>query len=405
MTTFNAMETDFHENPYPTYAKMREETPVFWYPEMGYWLILTYVDVAEAVRNPSLFSHEQFWDEPVSNHEPNDEQQAHVVDSFSHIMMYKDGDEHARMRRQSNKTFAPKQVAASQDAVTRICRTLLEDCRAKGTFDFAQDFANLLPSLVVADYLGIPVRDRAEIRELADRFSVIFEPFLAEDARRDMLLGSVALCDYLDELIVARRREPQDDFVSMLASRPEADGGMTVPEIRGNLLHLLVAGNETTTNLLGHLMVVLSEQPGMRQRIGADAELAGPCVEEALRYEAPIQIITRKLTRELTLQGQDIPAGALIALVVGSANRDQTRFEDPDTFDLDRPNNQHMSLGAGSHFCLGAPLARLEGRVAVEMLTTDFADLVVDDTAPPPVWKWDQLLRGYTYLGVRSTRV
>lgn len=249
--------------------------------------------------------------------------------------------------------------------------------------------------MVIADYLGIPTKDRSEIRELADRFSLVFEHFWPETQRAEMLVGTVALCDYLDDLIRARRKDPQDDVISLLANRDENDGGMTLDEIRGNLTHLLVAGNETTTNLLGHLITALSEHPEVRARIQQNSDLIKPCVEEALRYEAPIQIIGRKLTRDLTVHGCNMPAGALIALVVGSANRDERRFTNPDVFDIDRPNNQHLSLGAGAHFRLGAPLARLEGAVTTWLLTTEFADLVTDPTGRPAVWKKDQLLRGY----------
>jgi cytochrome P450 len=405
MSDFDATNSSFHADPYPGYAQLRSHSPVLWYPEMGFWLMTRYADVASALRDPGTFSHESFWDEPVSRHDPDDPRQAYVVQSFSKILMYKDGETHGRMRRQGGKSFAPRVIKDRRAGVERICRALLENCRAKGSFDYAQDFAMILPSMVVADYLGIPAQDREEIRELADRFSVIFEPFLGDGERRDMLVHSAALGEYLDEIIESRRENPRDDVISILVSHGEPDGGMTAEELRGNLMHLLVAGNETTTNLLGHAMVALSRLPDVRARVRADAALAGPFVEEALRFEAPIQLVGRKLTRDLELHGQQMPAGALIALVVASANRDEERFDEPDTFNIDRQANQHLSLGAGPHFCLGAPLARLEGAVAVEMLTQDFNDLVIDDTAPPPTWKDDQLLRGYTHLHVRSDPV
>lgn len=406
MSTFDAMEAGFHADPYPTYRQLRDNAPVLWYPEMGFWLLTRYEDVAAAIRNPELFSHESFWDEPVSHHDASDQRQAHVVNSFSQMMMYRDGDVHARMRRQAKHTFAPKQIKRSRESIERICRALLEGCREQGTFNYARDFAMLLPSLVIADYMGIPMADREEIRELVDRFSIVFEPLLPEEDRRAMLIDTVALCDYLDELIVARRKDPQDDFVSLLVNSDESEGKMSVDEIRGNLMHFLIAGNETTTNLLQHLIVVLSERPGVRERISANPDLIGPCVEETLRYEAPIQLTGRKLTRDHTIHGCDVPAGALIGLVIASANHDERKFDHPDVFDIDRPNsNQHHSLGAGQHFCIGAPLARLEGAIATELLTTEFTDLVTDPSGPAPVWKKDQLLRGYTHLQVTSSRV
>jgi cytochrome P450 len=405
MTTFDIDDASHHLDPYPTYAQLRQESPVFFYPDFGFWMVLRYEDVANCVRNPAVFSHEQFWMEPVSKHDASNEDQKYVIDSFSHMFMYADGARHSRMRRQSNQRFGPREVKAQRANVERICRQLLEDCREKGSVDFVHNFALLLPSLVVADYLGIPTQDRDEIRHLVDLFSVIFEPLLPDDARHTMLVDAgKPLADYLDGLIEKRRKNPGDDFISMIASVSENGGGMTVDELRGNLMHLLIAGNETTTNLLGHLMVVLSRHPQVRHRIASDHQLVAPCVEETLRWEAPIQLIIRHPVEDVQIAGQDIPKGALIGLVIASANHDEQRFPGPDVWDIDRPNSkEHLSFANGPHFCIGAPLARLEGAVAVEMLTTEFRDLVVENETEA-TWKPDNLLRGYNYLPVKASQ-
>jgi cytochrome P450 len=257
-----------------------------------------------------------------------------------------------------------------------------------------------LPSMVVSDYLGIPESDREWVRQLADRFSTVFEPPLDGPERAAMLHDVVPFVDFLDDLIAERRRNPKEDFISQLAAIPEDEGGMTQAELHGNLMHLTIAGNETTTNLLQHMIVQLTRFPDLRAQMAEDPDLMTAFMEETLRYEAPIQILGRITKEDVALRDEIIPAGSVVGLGVGSANRDEERFADPDSFDPSRADLAHLSLAVGPHFCIGAPLARLEGIVALEMLTGEFKDLVVD-TDTTPEWKPDILLRGYTKLGVR----
>ncbi|ORC04408.1 cytochrome P450 [Mycobacterium persicum] len=364
-TEFDAVDQNFQVDPYPVYAQLREHTPIFYNEETRSRVVTRYHDIVECLKRSDLISHDQFWDEPVSRHDRSDRRQAYVVNAFSHMMMYKDGQPHARMRKQSNRTFTPPQVKARQPEIERICRTLLEECRERGRFDDAHDFAQPLPSIVIADYLGLPQQDRQWIRALADRFAVVFEPLLSDPERTEILTSTVPLVDYLFELIDTRRRQPGDDFVSLLVAIRQEDGGMTDVELCANLMHLLVAGNETTTNLLEHMIVQLTRFPEMRADIESDPEKIRAFMEETLRYEAPIQIIARKTTDEVTLYDQQILPGSLVAFVLGSGNRDEARFPDPDTFDPTRADKAHLSFASGAHFCLGAPLARLQGNLSV----------------------------------------
>ncbi|MHA3020618.1 cytochrome P450 [Mycobacterium sp. BMJ-28] len=385
--------------PYEFYAGLREHAPVFYYEPIGAWVITKYADVVWALKHPAVFSHESFWDEPVSRHDRSNRHQAHIVDTFSNIMMYKDGEAHAKMRQLHGRTFAPPQVRSRRAQVEQICRSLLTAGRGKGSFDFVHDFAAPLPSMVVADYLGIPAADREWMLGLADRFSVIFEPALEGQARSDMLHDVIPFADCLDRLIHERRAEPQDDLISRLVAVPEENGGMSHEEVLGNLMHLVVAGNETTTNLLEHMIVHLTRLPELRAQMADNPDLITAFVEETLRFEAPIQIIGRKTKEEVTIGGQTIPAGVVVALGIGSANRDQERFPHPDVFDPHRLDKAHLSFAVGPHFCIGAPLARLEAVVALEMLTGEFNDLVLDPGVVPE-WKTDLILRGFTRLGV-----
>lgn len=396
MSQLTILDEQYDTGPYGFYTQLREQTPVFEFEEMGAWVVTTYEDVTSCLKRPELFSHESFWDEPVSRHDSTDPAQAYVVDSFSHIMMYKDGNPHTAMRKAIRGPFAPPKVRSRRPQVENICRDLLRECRDKGTFDYAKDFADRLPSMIVADYLGIPVEDREFVRTLSDRFRVVFEPELDGDERAAMLLDVAPLVAYLDELIVRRRTTPQDDYLSALAGIKEEDGGMTTDELRGNLMHLLLAGNETTTNLLSHMFVQLSRTPDMRDDIAADPDYASAFVEEALRFEAPLQLIGRKTTADVEVGGVTIPAGSMVGLGIGSANRDPKRFDRPDEFDPTREDKAHLSFASGAHFCIGAPLARLEGAVAAEMLAGEFSDLRVADATPE--WKPDLISRGYLQL-------
>lgn len=394
-------DAEFHADPYPAYAQLRQHAPVLQYGDT--WLISRYADVAAILKNPILFSHQTFWDEPVGHYDRADARQTLVIqDSFAKIMMYTDGDPHTRMRRHSNRTFTPARVAERRSRIESLCATLLQAGRARDSFDYAQQVALQLPSLVMADYLGIPDADRAHVLEMVERFSAIFEP-MAPPEREAMLIASAPLVDYLDELIAQRWAQPADDFVSHLLSVPPSGGGMSLEEVRGNLMHFLMAGNETTTNLLGHLMVLISQFPRLRAELTGDPAKQSAFIEETLRYEAPITLVARKTTTEVTLGGHTVPEGAMLGLLLGSANRDECKFSDPDVFDPARPDKAHLSFAGGPHFCIGAALARLEAAVALELLTGEFADLTVDTTTPMQ-FKPDLLSRGYSHLQVHTTR-
>jgi pimeloyl-[acyl-carrier protein] synthase len=319
-----------------------------------------------------------------------------VVNTFSTAMIFHDPPRHTRLRRLVNRAFTPARISGRRKQVEEIARWLLDAALDSDTFDFVGDFAAPLPIIVIADLLGIPVHDRSQVREMSDQFAVLFEPMLPAEDRSRALHASADLARYLDDVVEQRRRRPQNDLISSLVALVGTDDGLSEAELRAMLLHLLVAGNETTTGLLAHMFVALDAQPGLRRRVADDPQLIGLAVEETLRYEAPIQFLTRQTTRDLELHDQAIPAGSLVSLVLGSANRDPERFIDPDVFVPDRQDNSHVSFGWGVHFCVGAPLARLEGQIAMELLSGDFSKARPASAAATR--KPDQLLRGYVTL-------
>ena len=393
----------FRADPYSTYAQLREQAPVYWSEQMRYWLITRYDDVASLLRASDTCTSDSFWDRPISHHDHANADEAYVVNSFSNAMVFHDPPTHTRQRRTVSKAFTPTRIAARQPQVEFIARTLLDDARQRGDFDFMADFAAPLPILMIADLLGIPVEDRAQVREASDQFASLFEPMLSDDDRHHALHESADLARYLDDVVAQRRSDPQDDLISGLVELEAQDEGLSPMELRAMLLHLLVAGNETTTALLAHTFVELDRNPTLRAQLGASPDLIPSAVEEALRFEAPIQFLTRQTTRPLDLHSVNIPEHSLVSLVLGSANRDPDRFHSPDTFIPDRDDNDHVSFGWGRHFCIGAPLSRLEANVAIRLLTGEFAD--VHRSASDAERKPDQLIRSYRTLPATTEKV
>jgi cytochrome P450 len=393
----------FRADPYSTYAELREQAPVYWSEQMRYWLITRYDDVASLLRASDACTSDSFWDRPISHHDQANADEAYVVNSFATAMVFHDPPTHTRQRRTVSKAFTSTRVAARQPQVEFIARSLLDDARQRGEFDFMADFAAPLPILMIADLLGIPVEDRAQVREASDQFASLFEPMLSEEDRHHALHESADLARYLDDVVEQRRSNPRDDLISGLVELEAHDEGLSPMELRAMLLHLLVAGNETTTALLAHAFVELDRNPTLRAQLGATPELIPSAVEEALRFEAPIQFLTRQTTRPLELHSVSIPEHSLVSLVLGSANRDPDRFHSPDTFIPDRTDNDHVSFGWGRHFCIGAPLSRLEANVAIRLLTGEFSDL--HRSATDAVRKPDQLIRSYRTLPATVEKV
>ena len=386
----------FRADPYPVYSALRDQAPVYWSEQMGYWLITRYEDVSSLLRASDTCTSDSFWNRPISHHDPSDVDEAYVVNTFSTAMIFHDPPVHTVQRRTVSKAFTPTRIAERRHQAEFIARTLLDEARRRGTFDFMADFAAPLPILMIADLLGIPVDDRAQVREASDQFASLFEPMLSAEDRREALHQSAGLARYLDDIVAQRRSSPRDDLISALVALEAQQGGLSEMELRAMLLHLLVAGNETTTALLAHTFVELDRNAPLRARLGASSELIPSAVEEALRFEAPIQFLTRQTTRPLQLHSETIPASSLVSLVLGSANRDPARFDSPDTFVPERANNDHVSFGWGRHFCIGAPLSRLEAEVAIRLLTGEYSDIRRSEEVA--IRKPDQLIRSYRTL-------
>lgn len=356
-------------NPYPAYSLARSHSPVLREPGSGLWMVFDHDGVKRVLQDHDVFS---------SRHGPAD------------WMIFLDPPRHTGRRALVAQAFTPRSVANLEPRIRELARGLLDRTIERGTMDLAEDFAIPLPMMVIAEMLGIPVEDRGRFQPWNDAIlAMSYAVAGSGEARRAAAEGFVAATGemgaYLAGLLEQRRTAPRDDLLTRLLAA-EVDGErLTERDILGFFQLLLLAGSETTTNLINNAILCFVEHPDQLARLRAAPDLLPSAIEEVLRYRAPFQWMFRQTKCEVELQGRTIPAGVLVLAMIGSANRDPVAFADPDRFDITRLPNPHLAFGHGVHFCLGASLARLEGRVALaEFLgrVQEFA-LASDEPWPP----------------------
>jgi cytochrome P450 len=360
---FNASIID---DPYPTYRLLRDEEPVYHAAESDAWVLSRHHDVETALLDHDSYSSVDgvFPTPPGSD----------FVQSMLPMMILMDPPRHNQLRALVSRGFTPRRIAALNDGIEQLAQDLVGRLEG-GSADFVLDFAGVLPTMVIADLLGVPREDRDQFRRWSNML-VQADPTHGQTA--DALSAMASMYSYFTDFLTDRRRSPRQDLMSALLSA-EIDGvRLTDEELLGFCALLLIAGTETTTNLLGNAAVVLAQHPDSRRRLAADPALLGPAIEELLRYESPIQALSRTLTRDITLHNTTMSRGESVLLVFGSANRDERVFPDPDVFDIDRKPEHLVAFGKGVHFCLGASLARMEARIALTALLQRLPNWDVD---------------------------
>jgi len=399
MVRFDPYDYDFHEDPYPTYQRLRDEDPVHHVVDDDIWVVSRHADVHAVLRNDESFSNRMGVSLDASAWNPL----AHKVMSFLAL----DGAEQTRIRKLVSAGFTPRRVRELAPRIQELADQYLVPLVAKnaadGEADWIADLAGKLPMDVISEMMGVPVADRDEVRRLADL--VVHR----EDGVRDVpvagMEASFALMEYYAEMVKQRRRQATDDLTSALVEA-ELDGErLTDEEIMAFLFLMVVAGNETTTKLLGNALFHMSAHPDQRAKVLAeqdDAESAVvPWIEETLRFDTSSQMIARYVVAETEVAGVTIPAGSKALVLLGSANRDERVFTDPTSFRIDRDRNelsQILSFGTGRHFCLGANLARLEARIVLEALVRRVDDF--DVHADRAVRVHSTSVRGFAELPV-----
>ncbi|MFD0817794.1 cytochrome P450 [Micromonospora zhanjiangensis] len=382
-------------DPYPAYDVLRAHAPVFPAPD-GRWFVTTHALTSRLLRDPALRVAD------VSDYDAAwpDWRRNRGVASIVLSMLQTNPPDHTRIRRAAAATFTARRVAAMRDVITGQAEDLIKVMPASA--DFVSAFAYPLPIGVICALLGVPDADQPWFRQRAADLTVVLEPISTEEEMRLADTAGRDLEAYFTELIAERRRAPREDLTSALvAVQDDPDGaGLTGEELLANLVLLLVAGFETTTNLLSTGLRILLEHPEQADRLRAEPDLAPAFVEEILRYDSPAQLAGRFTAGPLDLgDGLRLDGGAMLTLLLGSANPDPARYPDPHRFDPDRPNVQPVSFGGGAHYCLGAPLARLEAQVAFPLLLTMLPRLSL---AGPPTLRDRLVLRGYATLPVST---
>lgn len=389
------------ENPYPLYAVIRTVRPVLPVPVAGHtgpgmWMLTRYRDVHAALRDPR-FSVERIRAPLVRDNLDRLPEFLRQSATGLRSMLVMDPPDHTRVRKLVNKAFTPRRIAALGDHIEAIVRQLVDEARAKGRFDLVHDLAEPLPAIVIAELLGVPVEDHRRFREWSGALIAGLASPRAE-ARAAGADAARSLLAYLSDTIAARRRAPRDDLISALIEAQEEHDALTDAGLLATSNLLLLAGHETTTNLIGNGTLALLRDPDQWRRLCADPALGPRAVEELLRYDGPVQATLRVALEDVAIDGQVIAQGSLVLVGIGAANHDPEVFAEPDQLDLARDPNPHLAFGFGTHFCMGASLARLEARLAFEALTRRLPGLtLVDDR---PVYRPSPVLRGLARLEV-----
>src|SRR5215211_1222759 len=391
----------FKADPYPFYARLRAEAPVWrtTLPDRRVaWLVTRYEDVARMLKDDT------FAKDKLNAMDPEQRSKTPWVPGFlkplERNMLDLDDPDHVRLRALVSRAFTPRLIERLRGRIESLCEELLDamerERKRKGGTDLVADYALPLPATVIAELLGVPAEDYAKFHRWSNRL-------VSVSSGRDMLRAlpaALAFTRYLRKLIDRRRLDPREDLITALVQAEEAGDKLTEDELLAMAFLLLVAGHETTVNLIASGTLALLEYPEQADALRNDPSLAKPAVEELLRYTSPVEMATERYPREaVEIEGTTIPRGELVLAVLGSANRDERHFEDPDLLDLTCDPNRHLAFGRGGvHHCLGAPLARMEGQIAISAFLRHFprARLAV---APESLrWSRGLVLRGLKRL-------
>lgn len=384
----DAFSSEMLENPYPAYHAMRERGPIYRSGADGHWIVTGYREVAQ------LLTDSRFGEAAgragrirVSRTRREGPQQ---LPGRVETMLSTDLPEHTRLRRLVSKAFTPRSIQKLRPRIQEIIDGLLDGAAVSREFDLVAELAWPLPVTVIAAMLGIPPADRGRFKYWSDAMVATMggDYSMIDEARQ----SNEELAEYVGGIIDKRRKDPQDDLISRLVAAEEEGRVLSEDEILGTVALLLVAGNETTTHLIGSGMLVLFRNPKEMARLRTEPALLPSAVEEILRYAGPVHTTRRVAKADAILGGQTIAQGEVVIGVLAAANRDPTKYPDPDRFDVRRNPTDQLAFGDGIHFCLGAPLARLEGQLAIGTLLERFPDLRLVDEAPE--WGGTFAIRG-----------
>jgi len=390
---FNIWDPEFRANPYPHYAPLLAGPPhILNMGPMTFALVARYADVTAGLRDHEHLSSVQ----PI----PPPDQVYQGRFKGSRNMLGSDPPQHSRLRRLVSRDFTPRRIRELEPRIREIAKELLDQVEAKGEFDVMADLANVLPVTVIAEMLGVPPELNAKFKHWSDTIIGGDNRVPGSPPPPEVVRVIDELGDYFTAEIEKRRANPGPDLVSALVTAHDEGDVMSAPDLLSFVTLLLIAGNETTTNLIGNGTLALGRHPDQFDALKRNPAMLPRAIEEMLRYDGPVQSTARFTKEPVQLGGTELPAGAFALMIVAAANRDPAQFNDPEKFDITRDPNEHVAFGEGIHFCIGAPLARMEARIAFEAMLARFPKLRLKDPAMKPTYKGSYFLRGLESLPV-----
>lgn len=398
-TLYHPLQGEQLENPYPFYARTRKEEPIFFSPELDTWVVTRYDDVRSILSQPTVFSSKdalrpvmlEYFPATLAELSKGYPQVPTAVDS--------DGKEHVRWRNALSKTFSPKHIRQLEPFIKGVVTSLIDAFIDDNKAEFMSQFAYPLPLEVALFLIGVPKEDMALARKLSYEMSMLVNSPLSEEQQVECARSFVRLQHYLMQLVNERRSAPREDLISELLETLPGEESFSDAQLAHQLNSVVIAGYDTTAQLLGNGLAVLLEQPERWQTLCAHPERISQTVEEILRYDSPVHAFFRTTIREVTLGGITFPPETSLMVVFGSANRDETQFPRADEFDMQRSPNRHLAFGYGVHTCIGSFLARKQGQIAFETLCQRLPNLRL---VPQQTFVHNPILRqrGFVRLGV-----
>jgi cytochrome P450 len=406
-THFDLNDPSMIADPYPHYAWLRDEAPVYHSADPDLWILSRHEDVVVAVRDAKRFSSDltnasRFDDNPFNPRMRFPHWLGAVLGRIVPLrtLLTSDPPDHTQLRKKVSRAFTPRRINAWEPRIREIAEHLVDEIAARGNnepIDLVSDLASPLPTIVIAEMMGIPAERHDDFKRWSDN---LVNGLLTGSDTRKMFTSAVAISWFFARTVRQRRRNPGDDLVSLLVAGDRDAAGLSLAELINFCVLLLVAGNETTTNLVSNAMLALLDRPDLWQQVTIDPMLSSAAVEEALRFDGPGQGLLRVARTDIAISDSTIPAGARVLPLIGSANRDPRHWDNPDEFRFDRKSNEHIAFGSGIHFCIGNALARIESRAAIEMLARRLPHLA---RAGTPTRIASPVLRGLRSLPVVVT--
>ena len=404
MTQYDLNSAEFLRNPYPIYDELRVNDPIHWSAENGYWIITRYADIVAQVQNDQLTSNR------IGAHQSRmpSEAKEHFRPFFTALgswMLMIDPPDHTRLRGLVSKAFTPGVVENMRRRVQRLVDDMLASVQERGRMDLMTDLANPLPATVIAEMLGVPTTDQQQFEAWSDDIAHGLAGIDSARTKEELFTlydlaqkSFLALSSYFREKVAELRVHPRENLLSALIRAEELGDRLTEDELFANCVLLMIAGHETTTNLIGNGVLALSRHPDQKDALARNPDAIVPAVEELLRYDSPVQKMGRIALADILIAGKQIKRGDLICFSFAAANRDPEQFAAPEQLDILRKPNRHLAFGHGLHYCVGAALARLEGQIAISTILSRLPGLRLETED----LEWN---RNFTLRGLKSLPV